>query len=242
MNRMIEFLIDLRQVLLALGILVALIALRKGLFLVHVKKAHRDRLNRLIPPLEVVVGLLYIIWVVSLFVQLEPVYSWGLLGGLALILLWASWFAVKDLVSGVILRTENAYRTDQWIRIGEIEGRIQYVGYRALTVEKEDGLQVKIPYSTIASIPLATSDRIESSKAHTFRLDVTSRVPVAEVVQQIREASLIAFWSSLTREPLIKRDSEQGENQTFEITVYTLDEAHASDVECAVRSRFDHHP
>lgn len=228
--------------LLVLGVLTVLLLLRQGLRLLRLRPAYRERLNRVLPVAEVVAGFLFVVWAASLFLPGERGYSWILAGVLALGLLAAGWFTIRDFVSGVILRAENGYRPRQWIRVGETEGLIRKVGYRALVIETEEGFQVRLPYSRLSAASLVTADRSEASKAHTFRLAVPGTRPAAEVMVAIRAAALNAFWSSITREPFVQLSEPREGRQVFQVTVYALDEAYVGDIELAVRRQLGDDP
>lgn len=229
------FLTEAAHVFLLVFVFGLLLIVRKGLWLVRLRPAYRGWRNRLMPLIEVVAGAVYIYWAVSLIMPDMGQAPWIAASLIALTLAGAGWFAIRDFVSGVVLRFEQVYATGQWIQSDNIDGFISKIGYRTLTIETDTGLQVSVPYSLILRKSLITTDQLQMAKAHTFRVMRPDGESVATSIARIRAAALTAFWSSPRKEPYVHFLEEKEGRRHFEVTVFSINEAYAPDVEQSVR-------
>ena len=230
---------DFTQMLLIVGVLGVLLIVRKGLMVVRLRPIYRRRLDRILPVIEIVSAVAFVVWVIWLVAPDESELTWWMAGALALAITGAGWFAVRDLVSGVVLRSENSFAPGQWIQTEQLDGFILNLGYRTMEIETDTGLQVKLPYSKLAGTVLGTADRTKSAHAHTFFLDVPNTNTVAEHTTRIRTAALTAFWSSPQRDPYVHYVGPEEGKHRFEVTVFCMDEAYATDLERFMRRQLE---
>ncbi len=230
---------DFTHLVLIVGVLAFLLLLRRGFYVVRLKPATRNMLDRGLPALEAIVGSAFVFWAISLFLPDDTRIEWWIWGAIAAVFLGAGWFAIRDLVSGIVLRSENAFKVGQWIKTDEIDGFITQLGYRTIEIETDKGLQIKMPYSKIAKTILATADRTKASHTHTFFLEMPANHTVAELTSSIRTAALTSFWSSPIRDPYIHYIQENNNLHQFEITVFSMNEAYATDLERSIRRQLE---
>ena len=226
---------ELTHILLIAGVFTALLLIRRGLIVVRLKANYRAQIDRLLPVVEVVIGMIFLLWAISLFVPDNSEITWWIAGVFSLGLLVAGWFSIRDLVSGIVLRSDITFKPGQWIQSNQTEGFIMNLGYRTMEIETEAGLQIKLPYSQLAKTVLATADRTKSAHAHTFLLDINNTKSVAELTSLIRAAALTAFWSSPPRDPYIHYVELKEDKHLFEITVFCMNEAYSTDLERSIR-------
>lgn len=226
---------DLLLPLIFLLALAVLQLLRRLPDIVRMRKTLRNRLKRAIPALELGAGLGFLLSLTGLLLPQKSPESLIVAAAAVLLLVLAGWFAIKDIISGVILKSEEVYEYGDWIKTRSVEGRIVTIGHRTLEIETEEGDRVKVPYSRLTQDFLAKSDHSDPAKAHTFQLALTRTIPVAEAVDSIRRAVLNAVWSSVKRDPQIEMRGEQNGSYLYEITVYALDSRYFSAIEGDVR-------
>lgn len=222
-------------VLLAASVVAALSwILRRGIALLPLRR--QATLERARPALEVLLAVLALAWIASVVFAVQPRALLAGLAALLAILVAAGWFAVRDVISGAVLRAENVYEVGQWLRVAGMEGRIRQIGVRSIEIESDDGSRTRLPYSQLVRAPLARSGRGEGTKAHTFTVTVPPSMPAAGVVAELRAATLSSFFASATRDPQI-RHLPDSDGRTFELTVYAPDATFLPEVEAAVRRR-----
>jgi small-conductance mechanosensitive channel len=227
--------LDITHLVVVIGVFLFLLLIRRGLRMVRLKAGHRARLDRILPVAEMVVGLVFLLWAFSLFADEESGLTWWMAGAVALGLLVAGWFAIRDVVSGIVLRSENSFKPGQWIQTEQAEGFVMNLGYRTMEIETETGLQIKLPYSQLTRRVLATADRTKTAYAHTFFLELPDTSSVAELTSLMRVAALTAFWSSPQRDPYIHYVEQKEGAHRFEVTVFSMNEAYTTDLERSVR-------
>jgi small-conductance mechanosensitive channel len=213
--------------------------LRRAAALIPLRRSRQGwLLRRALPVAEVVIVVAAIIWVAVLLLGDQPVLATGAFLAVAGIVIAAGWFAVRDVIAGSVLRAEDLYEPGQWIRAGDLEGRIERVGARSIEIEGEDGIRVRIPYALLATQPVARSARAESAQAHTFTIRIDDDTAPLEAASRIRRAALESFYATPTREPHVRqRGGGRGEGSLFEVTVYSTDRRFFSEIERDVRRR-----
>jgi len=146
----------------------------------------------------------------------------------------AAWFAIRDVVSGAVLRAEQPFATGQRIGAGAVSGRVVGVGLRSLDVETDDGARVRIPYSRLAREPLARMPEADGAAAHTFTLRVPPALSPADAAARVRTAALNCFYASAAREPHVDLLVAGDAPPALRVTVYALDRLYLPDVERVV--------
>ena len=165
----------------------------------------------------------------------QPVLIIILISILFTILIWASRFAIKDFVCGIILKTEEPYQVNDHIRINDIEGRVSKAGLRSLQITTSDNQLIRIPYSRISETLFAKTTMMDGFYTHTFRLELPKSAPLPAVIENLRMTILNCIWSSVVNEPSICYDSEGSAHYVLEITVYAISTDYFSRIEDKVR-------
>ncbi|MFA6769569.1 MAG: mechanosensitive ion channel domain-containing protein, partial [Bacteroidales bacterium] len=60
-----------------------------------------------------------------------------------------AWYLLRDIVSGLILCSENGFEPGQVIKTPFIQGTIKKLGYRSIEIISSNGEQVKVPYTML---------------------------------------------------------------------------------------------
>ncbi len=197
----------------------------------------RMRLRTVRPLVEAVLVLIAVAWIANRFFAdrpaLAPFVTLGILG----VAVAAAWLPLRDLVSGVLLRSESEFERDQWIHVEGIEGRVRGVGLRALEVERDDGLRVRVPWHRLAMVPYARATSGEAARAHTFTVEVQRSRRPAEHLSTLHAAALNCFYSSPRVEPQVRLLEERERSILCEVTVYAADPAFFPEIEAAVKKK-----
>lgn len=210
-----------------LGALIVGIALLVSLRLIQrlfafwlTRSGNRWRLQYVFPMLEAVVWLFYAGWSIGL------IFSDSLYSGLAMLsvlgaaVILITWFAGRDWIAGVVLKVRHAFELEQRIQIGEYNGKVRYIGYLGVDLEKDNGELVKIPFSRING-EIRWLRPPESVAAHSrFELELPRIWPALEAARRVREAILSSPWSSVQREPQVRLAATNADHYVFEAVVY----------------------
>ena len=208
--------------------------LRLGRFAIDVAPLsgrRREALRRAFPVAAGALGVLYLLLSAALLFERYPQHFPIAVAVILGVALAASWFAVRDLVSGIFLKAGRVCRVGDYVRIGEVQGRVERMGHRVLVIETARGEEAIVPYSAVARSAVLRTPVEERGTLHVFELTLEDPPPVAEAKRRIRESALASHWSAIAREPEIAvLDADR-----FEVTIFALDADHVRDVEMAVR-------
>lgn len=223
------------DLLVVLGLAAAVYGLlRAARFAVDVapmSRPRREALRRAFPLVTAAVGVLYLLFAAGLFFERYPQHFPIAVAVILGVSIAASWFAVRDLVSGIFLKAGRVCRVGDYVRVGDVQGRVERMGHRVLVVETARGEEAIIPYSRVARDSVLRTPVSERGTLHVFELNLPGHPPVAETKRRIRESALRCHWSAIAREPEIAVvDADR-----FEVTVFALDADRVREVEEAVR-------
>jgi small-conductance mechanosensitive channel len=219
-----------------LTLLVAMWALRRAGALLPPR--HRSRYCRFTPLLGVGLASAAILTVAALLLDASPTAVTAASVALLALLLGATWFAMRDLVTGAVLRAEEAFEPGHWIRVHDVDGRIREVGVRTLEIEREDGTRVRIPYTALAAAHVIRAARTEDPTGHTFTVELPPELAPVRILPVIRSAARNCFFVSATRDPQVHVTSG-ATGHRYDVTVFTLDRTFLPEVEAAVRRRIE---
>jgi len=235
--------IDLLRPLLswteAIGIAVALFLLgpiaRPIVRMARIKRVWKDRILRLLPGAQIIAWSAYSVWVVGSFVSNRETSNLIAVGLVVGILVVSTWSAARDVINGAILRMEDVYSPGEWIRVGDIAGRIHGVGIRSLELELQDGKRLRVPYSVLTAGTIEKAEAPGLATAHSFSVNVPRALSVAKVKAQVQQAALLCMWSSTCQPPRVETALPTPERLQLDITVFALHPDYDLEVEAAVR-------
>lgn len=223
---------DLLWVLfLAAGLYASMRALRFAIDLVPITGERREALRRAFPLVSAGVTVVYLLFATGFLFDRYPQHFPIAVAVIFAVSIAASWFAVMDLVSGVFIKAGRVCRVGDYVRIGDIHGRVGRMGHRVLVVETARGEEAIIPYSRVSREAVLRTSVAEHGTLHVFKLSLPDRPPVAATKRAIREAALSCHWAAVARDPQIA----VVDGERYEVTVFALDPDHVRDVEAAVR-------
>ena len=192
-------------------------------------------LKRAFSVFEMTLFLTLSIWGIHAIFKDQPTLFIIITTAVLTLFLWASRFAIKDLVCGVILKAEDTYRVYDHIRFDNTEGWISKAGLRSLQITAADGQQIRIPYSRISDTLFAKTTEKNGSYVHTFRLEIPKSEPLPAVIEHVRLTIIHCIWSSVVNAPSIRYDSEGSTHYVLEITVHAISKDYFSRIEDKVR-------
>ncbi len=154
-------------------------------------------------------------------------------------ILWSLRNPLMDMFSGIILRFEHGFTTDDRIEITEGSGVIKKVGLRSLGISLDKGRQISIPYSQFSTISLVKPFSEQLVKTGTFELTTHKSADISEIKTKLKNEILTLPWSVITRIPLIEPLEEASDRVKFKITVHALEAAHLAEIECVLRQQHE---
>ncbi len=121
-----------------------------------------SKINRVYSIIELFIGELYILWIISYFLKNSPsigiVLSIILITSIGLIF----WYAGRDFISGFIIKSNSGFRINSRIKTNDIEGVIINFYARNLKLINDKGEKLIIPYSTLINKDILVRNRNKS--------------------------------------------------------------------------------
>jgi small-conductance mechanosensitive channel len=193
----------------------------------------RNALRRWLPAIQL--GFVLIVIVLAAATMFGSTPALIAAGTAVLVVAGAAWFAVRDVIAGIVLRAEHDLQAGSTVRAGDSAGRVQHVGLRSVEIEATDGQRVRVPYTRLAASPVAVSRAREEGGALRFTVSLQRRAGGGrDDVARIRAAALHAFFASARRDPVIRLVHEDDRSRTYDVTVYAADVAFLQGIEEAV--------
>ena len=222
-------------IILGIGLLALVILVRKLITYFWIDSKGYASITRILPILELSIGLVFLIWVLHVIFQGQPTYFLVGFSSILAIIVWAARFAIKDIIGGAILKAEENYLISDRIRLGDIEGWITKIGLRSLHITTDDGQQLRIPYSLITGDLLWKTTSSAVSAVYTFKLDIPKSENLPTIIEKIRRCVLNSVWSSVVKEPIIKYRSENPDYYIVEVTIHAITNDYFPNIENNVR-------
>lgn len=211
------------KLILAALILFALIwAFKMALKNAPFRKSVRARIDRIVPLLEGIMWLGFMLWCVGQLIQNEVWNSIGVLIILLLVVILLFWLVIRDYLAGIVLKIDGSIKLNDWIRIRDIEGKITELGNRIMIITTNSGESVNIPYSTISGEISAKPNPGEELINQSFVLKLSKKSDAESTISQIQRCILNAPWSSVNKSPEIKLINDKTQYYEFEINLYSL--------------------
>jgi len=146
-----------------------------------------------------------------------------LLGSLIILIVGLfGWYFLRDFVSGIILKAENALETGQQIQTLQVSGTIKKLGYRSMDVVTTEGERVKIPYSLLTSQKIVKPAETSNWKEQIIRLKVSSVSPPETILDMLKIRILEMPWIVSDNSIKMKITREDSANYLVEIHLHLL--------------------
>jgi small-conductance mechanosensitive channel len=214
--------IIIKLIAVALVIMMTLWGLKFILKNAPLKKSFKSGVARVMPMIEGIAWLAFILWCVRQLVHHQLWNSIGVLIVVLLVLVLIFWFVVRDFIAGIIMKSDGSIKANDWIRIKGIEGKVTEMGQRALIITTTQGETVNVPYSAVAGEISIKPNPSEKLISHTFELKTNKTTDLESTIDQIHRIILSAPWSSVKRAPEIKMLSDTAGTYHFEISIYSI--------------------
>lgn len=167
-----------------------------------------------------------LLWVVFAFWAFEQLFigrvAYPVLTG-SLIILMAGlfgWYFLRDFISGIILKAENAFEAGQQIRTAEVSGTIKKLDYRSMGIVTSEGELVKIPYTLLTSQKIVKPADTGNWVEQLIRLKISSGYP-PEKIQNMLEIRIHEMpWVVSDDSLKLKITREEADNYIAEIHVH----------------------
>ncbi len=220
------------------GLALAAVGVRRLLALVPMSREARTVVTRAAPVAGLAVALGYLGFAVRVLFRDASDRPLGeltlvslLLGLLLVAVVIVSWESTRNFFSGVVLKAGGSVQLGDIVRIGDVQGRVVRLGYRALVIETSDGTEAVLPYAEVTRGLVQRTKSIHGAALHAFNLPHPRGIALPDLKRKIVDTALRCHWSSPVREPKV----EVLDDGSLEVTVFALHHDYGPDIEGAVR-------
>lgn len=104
------------------------------------------------------------------------------------------WYFLRDFISGIILRAENAFEPGQLIKTADVSGTIKKLDYRSMGIITSDGELVKIPYSLLTGQKIVKPADTGNWVDQLVMLNISSDYPAEKIQNMLKIRILEMPW------------------------------------------------
>ena len=214
--------------------------LKRGAKLLLSEKPYKRTIDDTLFYIKITSWVVFIFWSADTIFKGQPLMSRAFVAILFCLLIGLSWSLIRDIFSGILIRTEGLFTINSHIKSHGVEGLVRKLGYRALEIETERGETVRIPYSIIDKEITIRSYPIESIKSHTFEIVVNKSNEFLDYKEKIKKALLNNHYTSLRKNPVVKVKADTNGKYQLLVTAYILDDRYFEKVEQSIKAQFEH--
>ena len=144
---------------------------------------------------------------------------------------------LKDVTSGVVLKTAGSCQIGDIVGTQNFTGRVTRMGLRSLSLALPDGDELVIPFSRITSDVLWLKAAGSAVYSHRFTVDASDTQSTSALFEHVRRTVLLHHAAACSKSPEIRVIGHG-----LEVTVFTLDERYGPVVERSVREALEQAP
>lgn len=205
------------------------------LHLLRFSRRYRSYILKWLPFLELLVWLGIAIssasWFASSSIVLFVIF--GLLA--VIIVLWISWYYLRDLIAGIMIRREGFIKTGENVAIGEAKGKVVSIGLQGLQLETGREEVIFIPYQQVSSQTIRKTSIQGHRQAHIFSIELSGDISAIMARKKILRAILLAPNVVSGEAVDINVRAQDTSGRHIEISVLLYDLERASETEQFIR-------
>jgi small-conductance mechanosensitive channel len=158
------------------------------------KRKIRKALLKVFPVLQLLVWVAYAFWAFDQLFHRMAVYP--ILTGSLIVLMVAliGWYFLRDFVSGIILKAENAFEAGQQIQTTEVSGTLKKLGYRTMEITNSEGEHISIPYSLLTGQKIVKPAETGNWTEQLIMLKIPSAYPPEKIQSMLKIRILEMPW------------------------------------------------
>jgi len=183
----------------------------------------RSRLLSTIPGLSVILNLLLVLVSLAILITSYKTSSLiSLVGAAGLGIGFALNPLASGIVAGVMAIYERAYRTGDWVRVGDDYGVVKSIGLRSFKIVTPDDTEVTIPHGRLWSDNIANANSGKPDHLVVAEFFVAPNHDAALARQKLRDVGVTSSYTQLTR-PVVVILAEKPWATRYRLKAYPID-------------------
>ena len=224
------------------AVIVTVILVRITEILLRFFIGNRQKLKfilRYFPILELLASLFLIFWAIDFLFSTKPYYQTIILSLIISFIALISWFVLRDLIAGVVFRTQNKIASGSSIQFGNIGGKLLHVRSTHIVIETDQGRTIKIPFSRVLNEIVSEQSEEGVYTDSVLRLKIRKNKNWKETESILKNILMNTPWRLLSHEPKINLLSEQDKYYELEIFVKTRSKKHEENLYNLLVDKFE---
>lgn len=186
------------------------------------KRKIRQVFLKVFPVVQMFLWMVYAFWAFDRLFYGMVAHPILIGSSIVLMVILFGWYFLRDFVSGIILKAENALETGQKIQTSEVSGTLKKLGYRTMEVVNSEGEHVKIPYSLLTNQKILKPAETSNWTEHLIRLKISSSYPSETIQNMLRVRILEMPWIVSDGSTKLKITRDESGNYLAEIYLHLL--------------------
>ena len=183
-----------------------------------------------------VVWLGYIFWATDFLFRQKFYYPYLVYSLILIVVVFVSWFLLRDIFAGIIFRAKHNLKTDSYVRAGEFSGQIKSQQLTYMKIMTGDKQLLRVPYSLIINEVITELAFPDAMDEHIIKVRSELAAGNANSAESlIRSVILNTPWSNLKEEPSIRCLKETEDGCFFEVTLLSIDKKQKKFIEMALK-------
>ena len=187
---------------------------------------------------EILVWLIFLFWSLPFFYKRNLFYAAGISLFIAFIIGFVSWYALRDIVAGFVVRANTSVYPGGKILFEEKIITITKLNANSIEGRMENGDIIHIPYTKLAgkNIEQVVENELVYSKTTEHRIKKSG--DLSNIKERLTSFLIAQPGLDLNHDIELIRIAEDKESVTFRITYYAVDSESVIDIEKALEDEF----
>lgn len=149
---------------------------------------------RIVPVVEVVIWFSFSFWAFYQLFRDYKYYDFLAAGLVTVIVAITGWYLLRDIVSGIILKADNAFEPGQMIDTSIINGTIKKLGFRSMQIVTGDGEEVCVNYTRLINENIKKPSESGKYIGRVINLKIDSKYPAEKIQDMLLKRMLELPW------------------------------------------------
>jgi small-conductance mechanosensitive channel len=161
-------------------------------------------------------------------------YQYLMYALILIILVFVSWFLIRDIFAGIIFRIKHNLRNGSFIKAGEFSGQIKSQQVTCLKIITDDNRLLRVPYSRLVNAVISEASGRGTVEEHLIHVKIDASIGKTNAETFIRNALLSNPWNNLKEEPAVRYQKENENGYFYDITLLSKNLKHIKNIEMAL--------
>lgn len=195
------------------------------------------KLYKLFPLIGITLWTIYVFWGIGILFREQVFYTYLLTGLVLAVVGLISWFFIRDIFAGALIKMQNDLNPDDYVKIGDLSGQIKSARPTHLVITSDTGETIKIPNTRLSKEFISSTSSPYGMEEHNIHLTIDKKFTKPEIEKKIKYVLANSAWCNFKHPPVIKLKNEGDGKIVYDVQVYTLNKRHLSLVEKALEKK-----